>query len=223
MTRPQAEINAEIERMRPVYEARARRIRRMFAAFDEITKRDREGNADMRVESGRSAQFLDGRRHAIKWAIQYLHDRAKGMNDPNAKAVLNSAAFHVGTDAKRSLALPADLVACGESEYALDPRAATIGTDVSFAAIEAAELADDLAVIAQLSADSAKKDATIASLAADRDRHRTFVRTARAIIQAYASEHPTHVWQGSYQDPMGAHTWLSAEPSEAGTMRDGRT
>lgn len=59
-----------------------------------------------RVESGRSAQFLDGRRHAIKWAIQYLHDRVEEMNDPNAKMVLNSAAFHMGVDAKRALPLP---------------------------------------------------------------------------------------------------------------------
>jgi dihydrofolate reductase (trimethoprim resistance protein) len=59
-----------------------------------------------RVESGRSSQFLDGRRHAIKWAVQYLHDRAKAMNDPNAEAVLNSAAFHMGVYGKRALSVP---------------------------------------------------------------------------------------------------------------------
>ena len=59
------------------------------------------------------------------------------------------------------------------------------------------------------------------SLAAARDRLRTFVRSARAIVQEYASEHPTHRWGEHWQDPMGAGAWLATEAAEIGTARDG--
>lgn len=36
--------------------------------------------------------FKDG----VRYSIQWLHNRAKEMNDPNARSVLNSAAFHLG-------------------------------------------------------------------------------------------------------------------------------
>lgn len=41
-----------------------------------------------------------GRREAVKWAIEWLHRRAKEMNDPHAQAILNTAAFNMGVDAK---------------------------------------------------------------------------------------------------------------------------
>ena len=54
-----------------------------------------------------------------------------------------------------------------------------------------------------------------------RDRLRAFVRSARAIVQEYAREHPTHRWGEYWQDPMGAGAWLQAEAAEIGTARDG--
>lgn len=41
-----------------------------------------------------------GRRDGIRWAITFLHERAKEMRDPNAVAILNSAAFAMGNAAK---------------------------------------------------------------------------------------------------------------------------
>ena len=38
--------------------------------------------------------YHDGLREAIAW----LHARAEAMNDPHAKAVLNTAAFHLGVE-----------------------------------------------------------------------------------------------------------------------------
>lgn len=38
--------------------------------------------------------YHDGLREAITW----LHARAREMNDPHAKGILNTAAFHLGTD-----------------------------------------------------------------------------------------------------------------------------
>ena len=42
----------------------------------------------------RQIGFNQGVRSCIAW----LHQRAAEMNDPHAKAVLNSAAFNLGTD-----------------------------------------------------------------------------------------------------------------------------
>ncbi|NVZ10566.1 hypothetical protein HW932_14975 [Allochromatium humboldtianum] len=39
--------------------------------------------------------YHDGLREAIAW----IHARAEEMNDPHAKAVLNTAAFHLGVEA----------------------------------------------------------------------------------------------------------------------------
>lgn len=50
--------------------------------------------------SDRSPQYLQGRQEAIKWAVSWLHSRALEMNDPHAKAVLNSAATNMGWDAR---------------------------------------------------------------------------------------------------------------------------
>lgn len=37
-------------------------------------------------------------RNGIRAAITWLHERAKTMNDPKAKTILNTAAFHLGTE-----------------------------------------------------------------------------------------------------------------------------
>ena len=43
----------------------------------------------------------------IRVAVAWLHEEAKRMNDPHARAVLNNAAFHLGT-AKLSRVEPSD-------------------------------------------------------------------------------------------------------------------
>lgn len=53
------------------------------------------------------------------------------------------------------------------------------------------------------------------------ERLRTFVRSARPIVQAYATKNPKFAHGGHPQDPMGAHAWLEAEAEEVVTMRDG--
>jgi len=40
--------------------------------------------------------YARGRRDGIRWAITWLHARAEEMNDPNAKTILNTAAFNIG-------------------------------------------------------------------------------------------------------------------------------
>ena len=49
----------------------------------------------------RSPEYTQGKRAGIKWAITWLHARAKEMNDPAAKAILDTAAFNMGVEAKR--------------------------------------------------------------------------------------------------------------------------
>lgn len=49
----------------------------------------------------RSQQFIEGYRHAVGWCVEWLHQRAKEMNDEHAKGILNSAAWNLGNDAKR--------------------------------------------------------------------------------------------------------------------------
>lgn len=39
-----------------------------------------------------------GRRDGIRWAITLLHERAREMNDPHARGVLNTAAFNMSTE-----------------------------------------------------------------------------------------------------------------------------
>ena len=45
-----------------------------------------------------------GRRDGIRWAITWLHERAKEMNDPKATAILNTAAFNMSTDVSPKVA-----------------------------------------------------------------------------------------------------------------------
>jgi hypothetical protein len=54
-------------------------------------------------EPVRNDSWRAGRRNGVKWAVEYLHNQAKSMNDPHATQVLNAAAFHLGTDAKSSI------------------------------------------------------------------------------------------------------------------------
>lgn len=48
----------------------------------------------------RSEEYMQGRRAGIKWAISWLHERAKEMNDEHARLILNAAAFNMGVKAK---------------------------------------------------------------------------------------------------------------------------
>ena len=52
--------------------------------------------------TGRSQQFIDGYRHAAKFSVDFLHRRAEQMADPNARSILNSAAWALGNAAKKS-------------------------------------------------------------------------------------------------------------------------
>ena len=49
---------------------------------------------------GASAQYSQGYRCAMKRAVAWLHHRADEMNDPHAKAILDSAAFNLGVAAQ---------------------------------------------------------------------------------------------------------------------------
>lgn len=51
----------------------------------------------------RSPEYTQGRRAGVKWAITWLHERAKEMNDQVCKNHLNEAAFNMGHDAKRAV------------------------------------------------------------------------------------------------------------------------
>ena len=49
----------------------------------------------------RSPQYEQGRRSGVKWAVTFLHRRAKQMNDPRARAILDLAADLIGNHGKR--------------------------------------------------------------------------------------------------------------------------
>ena len=49
----------------------------------------------------RSQQFEDGRRNGIKTCVEWLSARAAEMNDPRARAILNTASFNLGVAMKR--------------------------------------------------------------------------------------------------------------------------
>lgn len=48
--------------------------------------------------------YARGRRDGIRWAIAWLHEEAKKMNDPKAVIVLNNAAFHIGVELAKAKA-----------------------------------------------------------------------------------------------------------------------
>jgi hypothetical protein len=56
----------------------------------------------LRVGPGRSQQFRDGHRNATKACVAWLHARTEEMNDWHAKAILNTAAFHLGVATSRN-------------------------------------------------------------------------------------------------------------------------
>ena len=68
----------------------------------------------------RANGFRDGMRYAVTW----LHQRANEMNDPWAKAVLNTAAFNLGVEGRQGT-IDAKATLLG---IALD-RAAAIGNE----------------------------------------------------------------------------------------------
>jgi len=50
--------------------------------------------------------YENGETHGIRWAISWLHARAEEMGDPHAKAILNTAAFNMGTARNRTALSP---------------------------------------------------------------------------------------------------------------------
>lgn len=42
----------------------------------------------------------------VRWAIDWLHRRALSMNDPHARAILNTAAYHMGNELSQSEIIP---------------------------------------------------------------------------------------------------------------------
>jgi len=56
----------------------------------------------------RSDHYTMGRREGIKYCVEWLHKRAKEMNDPHAVAILNCAAFNLGWAAKARFAEVSD-------------------------------------------------------------------------------------------------------------------
>lgn len=61
----------------------------------------------VREAGSRSHQFVEGMRSAQKRAVAWLHERAASMKDPHAKAILDSAAFSYGQQAKLAALPPA--------------------------------------------------------------------------------------------------------------------
>lgn len=41
-------------------------------------------------------EYARGKRDGVRAAVEWLHLRAKGMNDPHARRILDSAALHLG-------------------------------------------------------------------------------------------------------------------------------
>lgn len=44
----------------------------------------------------RSQQYRDGKRAALKWAVEWLHKQAKKMDDPKARGIMNRTALELG-------------------------------------------------------------------------------------------------------------------------------
>lgn len=57
------------------------------------------------VEDGEMSQMKPydrGYRDGVRSAVTFLHNESDGMNDPQAKLILNNAAFHLGQARARS-------------------------------------------------------------------------------------------------------------------------
>lgn len=214
MSRPQSEINAEIELHRPEREARVRRMQLTAAVCEDVAKRMMEGE-DM-TSSGVIAA-VGMREAAAKRASNFL-DTSWTREFPEARLTVSLI-----VDEIRALPLPEWKPDPREPKGCPTPGACScpsptdqLTADRDRLAIENETLVSGMTQLAE----RAVASSTVAL--AEIDRLRTFVRSARGIVQAYASEHPKLTFQGSYQgDPMGAHTWLAAESAEVGTNRDG--
>lgn len=49
----------------------------------------------------RSEQWQQGKRNGVKACVEWLHGEAERMNDPRARAILNTAALGLGVELKR--------------------------------------------------------------------------------------------------------------------------
>lgn len=200
MGRSQHEINAEIELHRPEREALVRRIEHTFAVCEDVSKRMMETTSAMPCP-----ESLKPQRHP-----------GSGMNwfspvacEPCACGTPNHSACSVTEFNRRAFATAMNLVR--EPKGCPIPGACScIEPDPSLkAAWEAVRVRD-----ADINATVKKREATIATL-------RTSIRSARRIVQHFASANPKHIWDGHEQDPLGAHAWLESERAEIGTARDG--
>lgn len=50
----------------------------------------------VKLKMSRTLEHMEGYRHAAKEAVDWLHARAKEMEDPKTTQVLNSAAWNLG-------------------------------------------------------------------------------------------------------------------------------
>lgn len=73
----------------------------LLATIAVLTRERDETREALKVETpmDRSVQFQDGFRNAKRRCVAWLHTEAKRMNDPNAVAILNAAADHLGNSA----------------------------------------------------------------------------------------------------------------------------
>src|SRR5580765_7311518 len=78
---------------------RGRQARRQRVSRDK--SRDGDHCRTARGEVMASIERKMGRHDGIRLAITWLHGRAKEMNDPHARGVLNSAAFSLGVEMKQ--------------------------------------------------------------------------------------------------------------------------
>lgn len=92
------EVDHEALSLSPEYPLLYGDLRRARSVLSLIREEKEEPS-----EADRDDKFRNGRRNGIRWAVQYLHDRAESMNDPIARMILNSAAFNMGVDAKKPL------------------------------------------------------------------------------------------------------------------------
>lgn len=78
--------------------AREQEARRSAAkAAPEVSEPSREKQDHAATPRSRSDRKF-GQRDGIRYAITWLHNRANEMNDPHARAIINSAAFSLGNE-----------------------------------------------------------------------------------------------------------------------------
>lgn len=72
-------------------------------AADEIETLRAQLDKARRADT-RSITYRQGQRNAQTWAVEWLHHRARCMNDSSARALLDVAAFDLGCDGSRRFA-----------------------------------------------------------------------------------------------------------------------